>query len=90
MFFYSVSPSSGFQPASPLNGEAVKRVRLAQETASPLRGEAECSSDEGGIEINPARACPLTLIFDNFLQRILQICLPKLPVLIFSQNQSRI
>ena len=48
----SISPSSGFQPASPLKGEAVKFVKLTQVTASPLRGEAERSSDEGDIDIN--------------------------------------
>ena len=48
LIFY-VSPSSGFQPASPLKGEAMKRAKLMHLTASPLRGEAERSSDEGGI-----------------------------------------
>ena len=48
MFVYSVSPSSGFQPASPLKGEAVRRVKLTQVTASPLRGEAARRADEGG------------------------------------------
>ena len=48
----SVSSSSGFQPASPLEGEAVTCVNLTNFTASPLRGEAERSSDEGGIDTN--------------------------------------
>ena len=41
------TPSSELRSASPLEGEAVERVKLAQVTASPLRGEAERSSDEG-------------------------------------------
>ena len=48
--FESISPSSGFQPASPLKGEAVRYVKLAQVTASPLRGEAARRADEGGID----------------------------------------
>ena len=35
--------------SSALKGEAVKCVKLAKVIASPLRGEAERSSDKGGI-----------------------------------------
>ena len=45
----SISPSSALWAASPLEGEAVECVNLAQVTASPSRGEAERSSDEGEI-----------------------------------------
>ena len=44
----NVSPSSALRAASPLKGEAVECAKLTQVTASPLRGEAERSSDEGG------------------------------------------
>ena len=37
---------------SPLEGEAVACVNLARLIASPLMGEAERSSDEGGIDSN--------------------------------------
>ena len=45
-----IPPSSALRAASPLKGEAVTCVNLARFTASPLRGEAERSSDEGDID----------------------------------------
>ena len=42
-----MSPSSGLRPASPLKGEAVDYVKLAHFAASPSRGEAGRSPDEG-------------------------------------------
>ena len=49
---FSLSPSSALRAASPLKGEAVKYVNLAQVTASPLRGEAARRADEGDKDIN--------------------------------------
>ena len=48
-YLITISPSSGLRPASPLKGEAVACVKLAYLTASPSRGEAGRSPDEGGI-----------------------------------------
>ena len=42
---------------SALKGEAVKCVRLAKVIASPLRGEAERSSDKGGISKQNVNFC---------------------------------
>ena len=43
-------PSSGFQPASPLKGEAITCANQTRLTASPLRGEAARRADEGDID----------------------------------------
>ena len=43
-------PSSALRAASPLKGEAVECVYLAQMTASPSRGEAARKADEGDID----------------------------------------
>ena len=44
---FSVSPSSELRSASPLKGEAVTCAYPTRFIASPSRGEAERSSDEG-------------------------------------------